>query len=232
MVRALFRGKLLAWLRSDLEDDRLVLPDGVSKAELERSLRRLYSKTWNVRLQQRYAHGHGVVAYLARYVRGGRIRDRRLVGATPTTTIFSYTDHRDGKTKRIALPAEKFLRRLFWHVPEPRSHGVRLYRLYGRRQQALCKACRAIMPVSSSEALRRGSGDPERPGVKRRMCPLCRDPNTSIADISPEHPYSHRFLLPQYFKSPQHARIPGQNGGVVQPGDEADSASPSRVEFW
>ena len=55
LVRALFRGKLLAWFRSDLENDRLLLPDGVSKAELERSLRRLYPKTWNVRLQQRYA---------------------------------------------------------------------------------------------------------------------------------------------------------------------------------
>ena len=157
VVRALFRGKLLAWLRSDLEDDRLVLPDGVSKTELERSLRRLYSKTWNVRLQQRYARGHGVVAYLARYVRGGPIRDRWLVGATPTTTTFSDTDHRDGRTKRMALPAQELLRRLFWHVPEPRSHGVRLYGLFGHRQQAICEACRAILPDSTSEAPRRGS---------------------------------------------------------------------------
>jgi len=74
VVRALFRGKLLALLRDDLENDRLVLPDGVSKVELERPLRRLHSKTWNVRLQQRYAHRHGVIEYLARYVRGGPSR--------------------------------------------------------------------------------------------------------------------------------------------------------------
>ena len=202
VVRVLFRGKLLAWLRSDLENDRLVLPDGVSKAEFERSLRRLYSKTWNVRLQQRYAHGHGVVAYLARYVRGGPIRDRRLVSATPTTTTFSYTDHRDGKTKRMALPAEEFLRRLFWHVPEPRSHGVRLYRLYGRRQQALCEACRAILPPPVSEAARRGSEDAEHPRAQGRRCSICGEPLASIADVLPERPDSHRILLPQRLKSP------------------------------
>jgi ribosomal protein L34E len=67
--------------------------DAVSKAEIERSLRRFYTKTWNGRLQHRYAHGHRVVAYLTRYVRGGPIRDRRLVSATPMTTTFSSTDH-------------------------------------------------------------------------------------------------------------------------------------------
>ena len=128
------------------------------------------------------------------------------MSATPTTTTFSYTDHRDGKTKRMALPSEEFLRRLFWHVPEPRSHGIRLYGLYGRRQQAICEACRAILPdstsTSTSEADRRGSEDPESPGAKGRRCSICGEPIASIADVLPERPDSHRILLPQRLKSP------------------------------
>jgi len=201
VVRALFRGKLLALLRDDLEADRLVLPDGVSKDELERSLRRLYSKTWNVRLQQRYAHGRGVIEYLARYVRGGPIRDRRLVSASPTTTTFSYTDHRDGRTKRMALPSEEFLRRLFWHVPEPRSHVVRLYGLYGRSQRALCEACREALP-SPETSPRRRSRSLEGPGAKGRTCSICGEPIASIADVLPERPDSRRIPLPGRLKSP------------------------------
>lgn len=200
VVRALFRGKLLALLRDDLENDRLVLPDGVSKTELSRILRRLYSKTWNVRLQQRYAHGQGVIEYLARYVRGGPIRDRRLVSASPTTAIFSYIDHRDGRRKRMALSSEEFLRRLFWHVPEPRSHAVRLYGLYGRNQRAVCEACREALP--SSEAGRRRSRNPDGPGNERRSCSICGAPIASIAEVRPEAPWSRRILFPERLKSP------------------------------
>jgi hypothetical protein len=202
VVRALFRGKLLARLRSDLESDRLTLPDGVSKAAVSRELRRLYTKTWNVRLQQRYAHGHGVIEYLARYVRGGPIRNRRLVAATSSTTTFSYTDHRDGRTKRMALPSEEFLRRLLWHVPEPRSHGVRLYGLYGRSQRGVCEACREILPPATSESPRRRSRDPQSSGAMGRTCSICGEPIASIADVQPEPSGSRRRLLPQHLKSP------------------------------
>lgn len=34
---------------------------------------------WNIRIAERYRHGRGVVKYLARYVRGGPIKDHRLV---------------------------------------------------------------------------------------------------------------------------------------------------------
>jgi len=165
-------------------------------------MRRLYSKTWNVRLQQRYAHGYGVIEYLARYVRCGPIRDRPLVSAIPTTTTFSYTDHRDGRTKRMALSSEEFLRRLFWHVPEPRSHGVRLYgRLYGRSQRAVCEACREALSASETSPRRR-SRSLEGPGAKGRTCSICGEPIASIADVLPERPDSRRILLPDRLKSP------------------------------
>ncbi|MHA7838723.1 MAG: transposase [bacterium] len=147
-------------------------------------------------------HCQGVVAYLARCVRGGPIRDRRLVSTSPTTTTFSYTNHRYGRMKRIGLPSEEFLRRLFWHVPEPRSHGVRLYGLCGRRHQATCEACRAILPAPASEAPRRRAEDPERPAAQGRRCSICGEPLASIADVMPERPDSHPILLPQRLKSP------------------------------
>ena len=33
---------------------------------------------WNIRIAERYPHGRGVMKYLARYVRGGPIKDHRL----------------------------------------------------------------------------------------------------------------------------------------------------------
>jgi len=142
-----------------------------------------------------------VIEYLVCYVRGCPIRDRRLVSASPTTTTFSYTDHRDGRTKRMALSSEEFLRRLFWHVPEPRSHVVRLYGLYGRSQRALCEACREALP-SSETSPRRRTRSLEGPGAKGRTCSICGEPIASIADVLPERPDSRRIPLPGRLKSP------------------------------
>ena len=97
VVKALFRGKLLAAIRAALAVGLLRLPKGVSPAQLQTLLNRLGRVEWNVRIQGRYAHGQGVLTYLARYVRGGPMRNSQLLQADEKHITFRYTDHRDGR---------------------------------------------------------------------------------------------------------------------------------------
>ena len=151
VVKALYKGKLLARLWAALQSDVLRLPKGGSYMQVARLLKAVGRKAWNVRLQERYAHGRGVMRYLARYVKGGPIRDRRVLTADARSVCFRYTDHRDGRSKTLRLATEHFITRVLWHVPEPGQHTIRHYGLYShkaRPKRALCRAQLGQAPES------------------------------------------------------------------------------------
>lgn len=104
-ARSLGEGKLLARLWGALQV-------GIRRTEVERWLKSVGKKDWNVRLQERYAHGRGVMVCLSRYVKGGPISDRRIVQADEAQTRFRYKDHRDGKTKVMAVSTAHFMERV------------------------------------------------------------------------------------------------------------------------
>ena len=67
---------------------------------------------WNVRIMERYRHGAGVVTYLARYLRGGPIKNARLVAWDGERVTFTYRarqEEADGA--RPAAPADDLARR-------------------------------------------------------------------------------------------------------------------------
>ncbi len=180
VVRALFRGKLLAALREDVARERLVLPADRSRAWIENLLRRMQQRTWNVRIQERYTHTRGVLLYLGRYLRGGPISNRRLLAASKDRVVFAYTDHRDAKSKVMALPMEQFLQRLLWHVPEPGRHVVRYFGLYARDQAAAREACRAelsALPDAKPSAV----AAPSAPWISAPSCSVCGRPLIVLA---------------------------------------------------
>jgi len=185
VVRALFRGKLLAALRQGLERGRLALPSDLSPIRAANLLRRLGQRPWNVRIQERYAHGRGVLHYLGRYLRGGPLANGQLRPAPPGHVAFAYTDHRDGRRKTLTLPRPHFLQRLTWHVPEPRQHGVRYWGLYARGQAAAREAARAALepaspPAPSPEPSRSRSRAPT-PALPPAACPVCGRPLAVVA---------------------------------------------------
>lgn len=177
VVKALYRGKLLARLWAALRGARLKLPEGMDAAGLSRLLKVLGRKDWNVRLQERYAHGRGVMRYLARYVKGGPISDRRLVAVTPQRVCFRYTDHRDGKRKRMELSTDHFIQRVLWHVPEAGQHTIRHYGLYShkaRARRALIRAHLGQAPETESVAPLDWQQFMEDSGGKDKgQCPVC-----------------------------------------------------------
>ena len=123
-----------------------------------------------------------MVTYLARSLRGGPIKNGRLVaydGARVTFTCRTRHEEADGARpgiQQMTLPVADFLQRWLLHVPLPQTRGVRSYGLYHPRHTAALAVCRAALgqpPMEAPAALdwqtvcaQRGETHPER-------CPTC-----------------------------------------------------------
>ncbi len=146
VVRALFRGKFLVALRHAYDRGKIAHPVNLAAVQFQNLLNILGRKVkWNVHVRERYAHGQGVVKYLARYLKGGPIRNQNLLEATHDQVVFRYTDHRDQQTKTQLLNTREFISRWLWHLPEHRQHTVRYYGLYHSRLKEKRAACRKAL---------------------------------------------------------------------------------------
>jgi Putative transposase/Transposase zinc-binding domain len=185
VVMAVFRGKMLAAIRHALACGALHLPESMGPQQVLNLLTRLghpRKTKWNVRIMERYRHGAGVVTYLARYLRGGPIKNARLVacdGARVTFTCRARQEEADGADPaayRLTLSIADFLQRWLLHVPLPQTRVVRAYGLYHPSHAAALAVCRAELgqpPLEAPAALdwqtvcaQRGDAHPER-------CPTC-----------------------------------------------------------
>jgi hypothetical protein len=185
VVMAVFRGKFLAALRTAWERGALQLPAGLRPQAFLNLLNRLGhpKKTrWNVHIQERYAHGTGVATYLARYMRGGPLKNPRLVACDGETVTFRYVDNQTripGEPKRPAvmtLPLADFLQRVLQHVPPPGTQVVRSWGLYHPRHAAALAGCRAQLgqpPVVVPERVDWQTLCAQRGAVHPECCPVC-----------------------------------------------------------
>ena len=137
---------------------------------------------WNVRIMERYAHGHGVATYLARYLRGGPITKRRLVSCDGREVSFAYRDNHDrpeggkGATSLMRLPIEAFIQRLLLHVPAPNTQVVRYYGVYQSSKSEALGVCRGHLgqgPVDVPEHLDWQTVCGQHAGEHAERCPRC-----------------------------------------------------------
>ena len=185
VVMAVFRGKRLDALRRACARDALGLPEAMRPQQFLHLLNRLGHPTktrWNVHIMERYAHGAGVVTYLARSLRGGPLKNARLVaydGDCVTFTSRARQEEADAgpaSAPRMTLPVADFLQRWLLHVPVPQTRVVRCYGLYHPTHAAALTSCRTAfgqLPREAPPALdwqtvcaQRGDAPPER-------CPTC-----------------------------------------------------------
>ena len=185
VVMAVFRGKMLGALRRAFARDALVLPEAMRPQQFFNLLNRLGHPTktrWNVHIMERYPHGAGVVTYLARYLRGGPIKNARLVAWDGEHVTFTYRTRAQESASggsarsRMTLSREDFLQRWLLHVPVSQSRVVRSYGLYHHTAAAAFTRCRAqlgqlpvVVPVTldwQTACAQRGDVHPER-------CPAC-----------------------------------------------------------
>jgi hypothetical protein len=180
----LYRGKLRAKLRRAAERDELVLPGGWSRSRFYSLLNKLGRVDWNVKILEPYPHGEGVATYLARYARGGPIKNQRLIDQDGQQVRFRYRDNRDrdertgqGRAKVAEMSVDEFLSRFFEHIPPPRLQTVRAWGLYASCKQDDLAATRQALghpPAADVEEitcrkflLEAGYPDPTR-------CPVCQ----------------------------------------------------------
>src|SRR5207244_6213897 len=118
VVMAVFRGKMLAAIRRAWTRGELALPEALQPQQVVNLLNRLghRAKTrWNVRIMERYRHGAGVATYLARYLRGGPIKNARLVAWDGERVTFTYrarqeeADAGPASPQQMTLPVPDFL---------------------------------------------------------------------------------------------------------------------------
>jgi hypothetical protein len=92
VVMAVFRGKMLDAIRQAFAREELTLPEPMCPQQVLNLLNRLGHPTktrWNVRIMERYRHGAGVVTSLARSLRGGPIKNARLVACDGDRVTFT-----------------------------------------------------------------------------------------------------------------------------------------------
>lgn len=180
VVMAVFRGKLLAALRWGGTQGQLTLPQGRSRQQRENRLNKLGRQKWTVPIRERYAHGAGVLTYVARYLRGGPISNPRLVSCAHGEVTFRYRVNGEGADRQprglMTLPIAEFIRRYLGHVPQPGTKVVRGYGLYAPSTWVAVARCREQLgqgPVVRAAVLawqtacsQRGEDHPER-------CPVC-----------------------------------------------------------
>jgi hypothetical protein len=140
VVMMLFRGKFIAYVKRALECAQLHLPPSLSPARFTALLNKLGRVKWNVRLCTRYAHGAGVTTYLARYVRGGALKNSQIAHADSEGITLRYRPHREQADPArgpasLRLTPEAFFARYLAHVPPPGLHSLRAYGLYAHTQR-------------------------------------------------------------------------------------------------
>jgi hypothetical protein len=185
VVMAVFRGKLLAMIRQALAREDLALPEGMRPQPFLNVLHRLghpRKMKWNVHIRERYRHGAGVVTYLARYLRGGPLKNARLVaydGARVTVTCRPRQEEADSPNPaapRLTLSVADFLQRWLLHVPVPQTRVVRSYGLYHPTQAhtlAICRAALGQPPVEAPPALDWQTVCAQRGDLHPERCPTC-----------------------------------------------------------
>lgn len=186
-VMPVFRGKMLAYVDKAIEKGKLTIPQTMTMQRWKNLKNKLGRVKWNVRIQERYGYGDGVLIYLSRYIRGGAISNKRIQYISDGKVTFRYRDG-NKRNEKMTLPVDEFIRRYFRHVPEPNTKVVRYYGLYAptaKEELAECRAQLEQQPVEDIDELdwqgyceSRGNRHPE-------CCPVCGRRLVRLADIPP-----------------------------------------------
>jgi len=177
VVRPIFKAKFRDGMRRLIRRGELRLPPDMNENDALWQLEKALRRKWIVDRRERYPHGQGVATYLARYVRGGAIKNRRLVRFDGDSVTFRRS-RRGEKLEEMTLRTAEFIRRILMHVPPPGFHVVRSYGLYAHNRREERERCRELLggqplPLDDDE-LAGEIPEGERPlGAPEEFCKVC-----------------------------------------------------------
>ena len=186
VLSAMFRGKMLALLKTAHTDGRLSFPGSIASladtARFKTFLEPLYTTNWYVHAKRPFAGPEQVLAYLARYTHRVAISNKRLIKSDASGVTFTFKDYRitgPDRYKTMTLAPGEFMRRFLLHVLPKGFHRIRHYGLLatGRTKAATLKRARDLIAAASSTS-------PPKPS------PTTAQPNdaTAAAVERPVHP--------------------------------------------
>jgi hypothetical protein len=178
VLMLVFRGIMARLLHQAVERAQLTLPPDTDCRYWHRLVTQTKAKAWNVNLRERYEHGTGVATYLARYVRGGPLRDNQL-SINNHRINLRYLSHQTHRTEHISFSIEQFLQRFLQHVPDKGSQVVRGFGLYANGQAKRLNAARSLheqAPVEKQTFLDWQTWLQQLTEVDHRHCPHCQKP--------------------------------------------------------
>ena len=191
VLSRVFRGKFLDGLRNAFEQGELVLPSHLQTLAIPSARaawwKTLYARDWVVYSKRPFGGPQQVLKYLARYTHRVAISNSRLEKLDEGRVTFRYKDYADGgRTKRLTLDAEEFLRRFVQHVLPRAFVKVRHYGLLANGQrQARLSVCRRLLLVATvAAAVPNAETVPIEP-AQPRCCPECGSTRLSYRELVP-----------------------------------------------
>jgi hypothetical protein len=137
----IFRGKYLEALKKALAAGDLVVPTNEREQHVINLCNKLGRKAWVVDCVKAYDQGHGVAKYLARYIRGGAIKNSQILQVGKRHIKIRYKSHQTKQTEYLNLSHEEFMRRLLSHLAVPKKPHYQMVGLYhGKCRAKLNKA--------------------------------------------------------------------------------------------
>ncbi len=154
VMTKLFRGKYLAGLKSALSRGELVVPD--TKIHALNLLNKWGRQHWVIHCAKRYEHGRGVTKYLARYIRGGALKNSQLLQCNEKAVKYRYWSHERQKKESVTLSPSAFIGRLVSHIAYPRKqqyHFVGIYHNRSRKHLECARVHHGQQKVKKSEGV-------------------------------------------------------------------------------
>ena len=185
VLSAVFRGKLLDFLKQEYEAETLPMTGGLSEladaARFAQWLTALYQKDWVAFVEPPKDRApEQALKYLARYTYRVAISNQRLEsieGKGPDGRVtFWYKDYaRDGTWDRMTLSGVEFLRRLMQHVLPRGFVRIRPFGFLANRHRVEKLALiRRLLPPAPPRSDPPPTAEPADDW--RRRCPYCGQP--------------------------------------------------------
>jgi Putative transposase/Transposase zinc-binding domain len=178
VLRCLFRGKMLAFLKQAYANQELRFPGALAPladpTQFYGMLAQLRRKEWVVHAKPPFGGPEHVLKYLARYTHRVAIANGRLLDLSNGQVRFRWRDSRDkNRSKVMSLDAVEFIRRFLLHVLPAGFVKIRHFGLLANRNRrqalALCRQHLNATASDNSNVLT----DQQRAALHRR-CPCCK----------------------------------------------------------
>jgi hypothetical protein len=148
VLMAIFRGKFLAGVQAALNKGELVIPSRMNEQQVKSLCNKWGRKEWVIHCVKPYEHGRGVVKYLAKYIRGGSIKNRQIIAITKEHVRYCYKSHQTKKTEFINLKHDDFMDRLLSHIAQPKKQQYQMLGIYHNK-------CREKLNLARAEFLQK-----------------------------------------------------------------------------